>query len=77
MSNIITIVYYSEVIDNQGMTESSAKGDIIFSVLNTPMDWTDDMTFKDDKGQIYFIDDLAGKEVCVPGIGVFIVPEGE
>lgn len=77
MSDIITIVYYSEVIDNRGRTESSAKGDIIFSVLNKPMDWSDDMTFEDDKGQIYWIDDLAGKEVSVPGIGIFVVPEEE
>lgn len=77
MSDIITIVYYSEVIDNRGRTESSAKGDIIFSVLNNPMDWSDDMIFEDDKGRLYYIDDLAGKEVNVPGIGIFIVPEEE
>lgn len=77
MSDIITIVYYSEVIDNRGRTESSAKGDIIFSVLNNPMDWSDDMIFEDDKGRLYYIDDLAGKEVNVSGIGVFTVPEEE
>ena len=71
----IKIVYYSEVIDNWGRTESSAKGHNIFSVLNNPMDWTDDMVFEDDKGRKYSIDDLAGKEVCVPDIGIFTVPE--
>ena len=70
----IKIVYYSEVIDNYGRTESSAKGYNIFSVLNNPMDWTDDMVFEDDKGQKYFIDDLIGKEVFVPDIGIFTVP---
>jgi hypothetical protein len=76
MSNIIKIVYYSEVIDNFGRTESSAKGHNIFSVLNNPDEWTDDMLFEDDKGVKYFIDDLVGKTVMVPDIGVFEVPEG-
>jgi len=71
----IKIVYYSEVIDNWGRTESSAKGDIIFAALNNVDEWTDDMTFEDENGQKYFIDDLAGKEVCVPDIGIFTVPE--
>lgn len=77
MSETIRIVYYSEVIDNWGRTESSQKGDILFSVLNNTDEWTDDMIFEDDKGQKYFIDDLIGKQVCVPDIGLFIVPEEE
>ena len=72
---IIKIVYYSEVIDNFGRTESSAKGHNIFSALNNTMDWSDDMVFEDDKGQKYFIDDLAGKQVSVPDIGIFTVPD--
>ncbi len=75
MSDTIKIVYYSEVIDNWGRTESSAKGHTIFSVLNNPDEWTDDMVFEDDERNKYFIDDLVGKEVMVPDIGVFIVPE--
>jgi len=71
----IRIVYYSEVIDNMGRTESSAKGHNIFSILNSPEDWNDDMIFEDDKGQKYFIDDLIGKEVSVPDIGIFTVEE--
>lgn len=71
----IRIVYYSEVINNMGRTESSAKGHNIFSVLNSPEDWNDDMIFEDDKGQKYFIDDLIGKEVSVPDIGIFTVEE--
>jgi hypothetical protein len=70
----IKIVYYSEVIDNWGRTESSIKGDIIFSVLNNVDEWNDDMVFEDDKGQKYSIDDLTGKEVQVPDIGIFTVP---
>ena len=71
----IRIVYYSEVIDNMGRTESSAKGHNIFSVLNSPEDWNDDMIFEDDKGQKYFIDDLIGKEVSIPDIGIFTIEE--
>lgn len=71
----IRIVYYSETIDKMGRTESSAKGHNIFSVLNSPEDWNDDMIFEDDKGQKYFIDDLIGKEVLVPDIGIFTVEE--
>ena len=70
----IKIVYYSEVIDNWGRTESSQKGDIIFNVLNNVDEWNDDMMFEDDKGNKYFIDDLVGKEVLVPDIGMFTVP---
>ena len=40
------------------------------------MEWTDDMIFEDDKGRKYSIDDLTGKEVSVPDIGIFTVPEG-
>ena len=71
----IRIIYYSEVIDNWGRTESSMRGDIIFSALNDVEGWTDDMIFEDDKGRKYSIDDLAGKEVSVPDIGIFTVPE--
>jgi hypothetical protein len=71
----IKIVYYSEVIDNYGRTESSAKGHNIFSILNNPMDWSDDMTFYGPNNEVYFIDDLTGKKVCVPDIGIFTVPE--
>ena len=71
----IKIIYYSEVIDNWGRTESSMKGHNIFSVLNTPMDWTDDMVFEGEDGRKYSIDDLTGKEVSVPDIGIFTVPE--
>lgn len=70
----IKIVYYSEVIDNWGRTESSMKGDIIYAALNNVEDWNDDMLFEDDGGRLYYIDDLAGKQVSVPEIGIFTVP---
>jgi len=71
----IKIICCTETIDNRGRTESSMRGDIIFSVLNNVEDWTDDMMFEGEDGRMYFIDELAGKEVDVPEIGIFIVPE--
>ncbi len=71
----IKIVYYSEVIDNYGRTESSSRGDIIYSALTHPDCWSDDMTFYGPNNEVYFIDDLIGKKVCVPDIGIFTVPE--
>jgi len=75
MEKAITIVYYSEVIDNYGRTESSKRGHIIHEVLSDPSLWSDDMTFEGEDNQIYFIDDLIGKQVYVPDIGIFTVPE--
>lgn len=71
----IKIVYYSEVIDNWGRTESSKKGPIIFDVLNNPDEWSDDMAFFDERGCKYFIDNLVGKEVMVADVGIFTVPK--
>jgi hypothetical protein len=71
----IKIVYYSEVIDNWGRTESSTKGKTIAAILNNVDDWTDDMVFEDESGRSYSIDDLAGKQVNVPDVGIFTVPE--
>jgi hypothetical protein len=73
----IKIVYYTETIDNLGRTESSCKPDYIYNALMNVDDWTDDMKFEDSNRNIYFIDDLQGKKVCVPGIGIFQVPNNE
>jgi hypothetical protein len=59
----IEIVYYTEVIDNFGRTESSKNVNTIEKVLTNSEDWTDDMKFEDKAGNIYFIDDLIGKDV--------------
>jgi acyl-coenzyme A synthetase/AMP-(fatty) acid ligase len=75
MEKPIKIVYYSEVIDNYGRTESSKQGHIIHEILNDPSLWSDDMTFEGENNQIYFIDDLIGKEVEVENMGIFTVPE--
>jgi hypothetical protein len=73
----INIVYYSEVIDNWGREVNSTEGTTIFSILNNPSDWTDDMSFEDYEGGSYSIDDLIGKEVYIPNIDIkaFIVAE--
>jgi hypothetical protein len=71
----IKIVYYTETIDNFGRSESSMKGKIIFDVLNNVEDWNDDMNFQTKGGAWFTIDELAGKEVDVPEIGIFKVPE--
>ena len=65
---MISLVYYTEVIDNWGRTNSSNKPNIIRDVLKTPEEWTDDMEFYDIGDQMYSIGDLIGKEVCVGGI---------
>jgi hypothetical protein len=76
MEKAITIVYYSEVIDNYGRTESSRVGYDIFAALTcNPDERTDDMVFEGPNGEVYFIDDLIGKQVYVPEIGIFTVPE--
>jgi hypothetical protein len=53
------------------------KGSILFSVLNDVDNFTDDMTFEDDKGINYSIDELIGKEVQLVDIGIFTVPSDE
>lgn len=61
----IEIVYYSEVVDNWGRTESSSKPDVIAKLLQSPDDWSDDQTFEDKLGKPYDIDTLIGKTVKV------------
>jgi hypothetical protein len=71
----IKIVYYSEVIDNWGRTESSTKPEVISKILKDPDNFTDDMSFEDENGKVYNIDDLIGKEVILNGIEPFTVIE--
>lgn len=73
-SEPIKITYYSEVIDNYGRTESSRRGEYIYNALMNVDEWSDDITFEDPAGYKYFIDDLIGKSVLVPNIGIFTVP---
>lgn len=75
MNKSIKIIYYSEVIDNWGRTESSFDSKRIYEILMSPEDWTDDMKFEDENGKIYFIDDLIGKEVELENVGIFLITE--
>jgi hypothetical protein len=72
---MIKIVYFSETIDNWGRTESTSSPQQIYKILNNPDDFTDDMKFEGPNGEVYFIDDLIGKEVIVNGYEPFIVQE--
>jgi hypothetical protein len=71
----IKIVYYSEVIDNWGRTESSTKPEVISRILKDRSNYNDDMSFEDENGRVYDIDDLIGKEVILNGIEPFTVIE--
>jgi hypothetical protein len=73
MPEPINIVYYSEVLDNWGRTESSREPEQLKAVLLNVEGFTDDMTFEDNTGHIYFIDELIGHQVKV-GDDVFVVP---
>jgi len=73
MPEPINIVYYEEVLDNWGRTESSREPEQLKSVLLNVEGFTDDMTFEDNTGHIYFIDELIGHQVKV-GEDIFVVP---
>ncbi len=73
MHEPINIVYYSEVLDNWGRTESSREPEQLKSALLNVEGFTDDMTFEDNTGHIYFIDELIGHQVKV-GEDIFVVP---
>lgn len=61
----ITIIKYSEILDNWGSTESSMKTDTILKVIEDTDSWSDDMRFYDSNHRMYFIDDLIGKTIKI------------
>ena len=69
------IVKYRETIDNWGRTETVTDPNQIAEVLRDPETWTDDYLFFDEENNVYFIDDLVGKEVELEGIETFKVEE--
>jgi len=69
------IVKYEETVDNWGRTETVTDPKQIAQVLLDPAEWTDDLLFFDDSGDVHFIDDLVGKEVELEGIASFTVKE--
>ena len=71
--NMIVIEEMTDVIDNSGKTETTQNPDESAKVLNDSETWTDDITFKDQKGNIYSIDDLLQKTVIVGSHTIFVV----
>lgn len=72
---MIKIILFSEIVDNWGTTESSSNPKTIYSILNDPDYFSDDMVFEGPNDEVYFIDDLIGKEVVVEGFEPFIITE--
>ena len=70
----IEIVDYSEVQDNWGNTKKTQKPNEIEMILKDPANFTDDMSFLGKDRNVYYIDDLIGKEVKV-GNSKFMVKE--
>lgn len=52
-------------VSNRNRTEYIKKFSDIEAVLTDPETWTDDISFKDKLGNIYFIDDLIDKTVKI------------
>ena len=73
-NSLIEIVLFADVLDNSGKEQVSESPAEILQVLKASDEFTDDMRFEDNHGNIYFIDDLLGKTVKV-GEAVFEVTE--
>lgn len=63
-------------VSNYNKKATTRKQSDIETCLKDPDCWTDDITFKDKGGNVYFVDDLVGKEVKVNG-NKFTVNESE
>jgi len=61
---------------NFGKGETTRKLKDIEAVLTDPDTWTDDISFKDKLGNVYFIDDLIDKEVKIGNKKITVVEEG-
>lgn len=68
----IIIIKMTEVIDNWGREEVTENAEEIMKVLKDPETWTDDITFTDQTGIIYFIDELIGETVMVGDTCIYI-----
>jgi hypothetical protein len=62
---------------NRGKGDTTLKHNEIIDVLSDPETWTDDISFKDKSGNVYFIDDLIDKEVKVGSKKLTIIEESE
>ena len=65
MNGTIRIISCEVVEDNWGRTSTLESAKDILEQLIYPIDWTDDVTFLDDQGNAYTIDDLHDRVVEV------------
>lgn len=66
LNEAIEIVSMTDAgVSNRNRTEYVNKFSYIESVLTDPETWTDDISFKDKLGNVYFIDDLIDKTVKI------------
>lgn len=66
LNETIEIVSMTDAgVSNLNRSEYIKKLSDIESVLKDPESWTDDISFKDKLGNVYFIDDLLDKTVKV------------
>jgi len=68
---MIRLVRFEEIIDNWGRKELSDDPTRIYEVLHQPEEWTDDMSFESPEDQIFFLDDLIGKQIKIEGYDPF------
>jgi len=67
------IVKMIDIVDNSGTEDVTENPDEIAEVLNDPETWTDDISFIDNVGKIYSIDDLLNKTVLTGDHVIFVV----
>jgi|LakMenEpi03Aug12_release.lakeMendotaPanAssembly.Ray.scaffolds.fasta_scaffold556304_3 hypothetical protein len=67
------IVKMIDIVDNSGTEDITENTDEIAEVLNDPETWTDDISFIDNVGKIYNIDDLLNKTVLTGDHVIFVV----
>lgn len=67
MENIVEIVEFVEVLDNWGAEDRTSDTYRIEVILNDKDHWSDDMRFIGDDHNVYFIDNMIGKEFLING----------
>ena len=77
MNGTIRIISCEVVEDNWGRTSTLESAKDILEQLIYPIDWTDDVTFLDDRGNAYMIDDLHDRVVEVGDKRYRVDVEGE
>jgi hypothetical protein len=59
-------------VSNSNRTASTKNHKDIEAYLSSPDEWTDDVSFKDKQGVVYFVDDLVGKNVKLGGKSILV-----